>query len=135
MTNFSISESKLDTNILNDEIKIDGYVSYRLDRNRRGEDVLSYVNNQLESQILKHLIDSKHESLWIKPISFSMVYRPPSKGSDLGSTDNLCAYLKQCDKKTYSKKEVFICGDFNCDMMSINMHYQPKLNISVPQFI
>ena len=47
-----------------------------------------------------------------------MVYRPPSKGSDLESTDQLCAYLKECDSKLPQIKEVFICGDFNCNMMS-----------------
>ena len=46
-----------------------------------------------------------HEALSIKvcldktkPIFFSVVYRPPSKCPDLKSTDNLCAYIKQCDK-------------------------------------
>ena len=33
---FAVSETKLDANIPDDEIKIDGYVSYRLDRNRHG---------------------------------------------------------------------------------------------------
>ena len=122
---FAVSETKLDANILDDEIKIDGYVSYRLDRNRHGGGVLFYVNNQLESHLLKHLTDSKYESLWIKvcldktkPIFLSVVYRPPSKGSDLESTDKLCAYLKECDSKLPQIKEVFICGDFNCNMMS-----------------
>ena len=122
---FAVSETKLDANILDDEIKIDGYVSYRLDRNRHGGGVLFYVNNQLESHLLKHLTDSKYESLWIKvcldktkPIFLSVVYRPPSKGSDLESTDQLCAYLKECDSKLPQIKEVFICGDFNCNMMN-----------------
>ena len=60
---FAVSETKLDANILDDEIKIDGYVSYRMDRNRHGGGVLFYVNNQLESHLLKHLTDSKYESL------------------------------------------------------------------------
>ena len=122
---FAVSETKLDANILDDEIKIDGYVSYRLDRNRHGGGVLFYVNNQLESHLLKHLTDSKYESLWIKvcldkakPIFLSVVYRPPSKCSDLESTDQLCGYLKECDSKLPQIKEVFICGDFNCNMMS-----------------
>ena len=47
-----------------------------------------------------------------------MVYRPPSKGSDKESTDHLCAYLKECDQKLHQIKEIFICGGFNCNMMS-----------------
>ena len=89
------------------------------------ENSLFHVNNQIESHLLKHLTDSKYESLWIKvcldktkPIFLSVVYRPPSKGSDLESTDQLCAYLKECDSKLPQIKEVFICGDFNCNMMS-----------------
>ena len=53
-----------------------------------------------------------------KPIFLSVVYRPPSKGSDLESTDQLCAYLKEFDSKLPQIKKVFICGDFNCNMMS-----------------
>ena len=51
----AISESKLDANIHDNEIKIDGYVSYRLDRNRHGGGVLFYVNEQLESHLLQHI--------------------------------------------------------------------------------
>ena len=47
-----------------------------------------------------------------------MVYRPPSNGSDLDSTDNLCAYLKQCEKQLPRSNEVFICGDLNCNMLN-----------------
>ena len=85
-----------------------------------------YVNEQLESHPLKHLSDSNYESLWIKvclsktkPIFLSVVYRPPSNGSDLDSTENLCAYyLKQCKKQLPQSNEVFICGDLNCNMLN-----------------
>ena len=122
---FAISESKLDASIHDNEIKIDGYDFYRLDHNRHGGGVLFYVNEQLESHPLKHLSDSNYESLWIKvclsktkPIFLSVVYRPPSNGSDLDSTENLCAYLKQCEKQLPRSNEVFICGDLNCNMLN-----------------
>ena len=122
---FAISESKLDANIHNNEIKIDGYNLYRLDRNRHGGGVLFYVNEQLESHPLKHLTDLNIESIWIKvclkkskPIFLSVVYRPPaSNDSDLESTDRICAYLKQCCLKLTQEKECFILGDFNCNML------------------
>ena len=63
---FAISESKLDASIHDNEIKIDGYGFYRLDRNRHGGGVLFYVNEQLESHPLKHLSDCNYESLWFK---------------------------------------------------------------------
>ena len=47
-------------------------------------------NEQLESHPLKHLSDANYESIWIKvclsktkPIFLSVVYKPPSNGSDL----------------------------------------------------
>ena len=84
---FAISESKLYTNIHDDEIKIDGLVSYRLDRNRYGGCVIFYVNDQMESHLLKDLTDSRHESLWIKVCLDKPI-------SEIESTDNLCPYLK-----------------------------------------
>ena len=53
-----------------------------------------------------------------KPIFLSVVYRPPSNGSDLDSTENICAYLKQCEKQLPRSNEVFICGDLNCNMLN-----------------
>ena len=101
---FAISESKLDASIHDNDYFLYGYYFYRLDRNRHGGGVLFYINEQLESHPLKHLSDSNYESLWIKvylsktkPIFLSVVYRPPSNGSDLDSTENLCSYLKQCE--------------------------------------
>ena len=124
---FAVSESKLDANIHDNEIKIDGYDLYRLDRNRHGGGVLVFVNEDIESHPLKHLTNSKHESLWLKvslkktkPIFFAVVYRPPSKSSDLDNTDQLCTYLEQCVQKLPQQNEVFICGDFNCNMLTKN---------------
>ena len=74
--NFAVSETKLDANILDDEIKIDGYVSYRLDRNQTWWGFLFYVNNQLASHLLKHLTDSKYglKCAWIKLSQFSCLW-------------------------------------------------------------
>ena len=87
--------------------------------------VYFYVNEQLESHPLKHLSDCNYESLCIKvclsktkPIFLSVIYRPPSNGSDLDSTENLCAYLKRCEKQLTRSNEVFICGDLNCNMLN-----------------
>ena len=55
--------------------------------------------------------------LKLKPIFLSVVYRPPSNGSDLDSTENLCAYLKRCEKQLPRSNEVLICGDLNCNML------------------
>ena len=82
----------------------------------------------MESHPLKHLDSLENESIWVKvclkkvkPIYICVVYRPPTTNvSDLESTDRLCAYLKQCNRKLPHEKEVFILGDFNCNMLSKN---------------
>ncbi|XP_057295887.1 uncharacterized protein LOC130624320 [Hydractinia symbiolongicarpus] len=121
---FSICETKIDDTITDNDVKIDGYVCYRNDRNRRGGGVLIFVNENLDSHLLKHLYFENVESLWVKvclkktkPIYVCGVYRPPG-GSDLQSTENLCTHFKQCFNKFPKEKEVFILGDFNCNMLS-----------------
>ena len=54
---FAISVSKLDASILDDnEIKINGYDFYRLDRNRHGCGSTFYINEQLESHPRVHIV-------------------------------------------------------------------------------
>ena len=48
---FAISESKLDASIHDNEIKIDGYDFYRLDRNRHGGGVLLCPMNNFKTPI------------------------------------------------------------------------------------
>ena len=43
-----------------------GYDSYRLDRNRYGECVLRYVNNQMRRHLLKQQNSLENESIWVK---------------------------------------------------------------------
>ena len=63
---FSILESKLVNNILDDEIKIDGYVSYHAPGSQPTRwGVLFSVNDKLENHLLKHHTDSKYESPWM----------------------------------------------------------------------
>ena len=58
-----------------------------------------------------NITDSNYKSLCIKVYHFSFCQlKPPSNGSDLDSTGH------QCEKQLPQSKEVFICGDFNCNM-------------------
>jgi exonuclease III len=121
---FSICETKINDTITDNDIKIDGYVCYRKDRNRNGGGVLLYVNENLDSRPLKHLQTENIESIWVKvclkkskPIYLCGVYRPPG-GSDLLSTENLCTHFNDCFSKLPKQNETFILGDFNCNMLS-----------------
>ena len=78
----------------------------------------------MDSHPLKHLQCENIESLWVKlclkkskPLYLCGVYRPPG-GSDLQSTENVCTHLVSCIEKLPQKEEVFIMGDFNCNMLS-----------------
>ena len=120
---FSICETKINDTITDLDLKIDGYVLYRHDRNRNGGGVLFYINENLDSHPLKHLQCENIESLWVKlclkkskPLYLCGVYRPPG-GSDLQSTENVCTHLVRCIEKL-PRKKVFIMGDFNCNMLS-----------------
>ena len=63
---FSICETKINDTITDLDLKIDGYVLYRHDRNRNGGGVLFYINENLDSHPLKHLQCENIESLWVK---------------------------------------------------------------------
>ena len=49
---FLISESKLDDTFPNKQFKIDHYKIFRLDRNKYGEGLIVYVNEQVPSKKL-----------------------------------------------------------------------------------
>ena len=78
----------------------------------------------MDSHPLKRLQCENIESLWVKlclkkskPLYLCGVYGPPG-GSDLQSTENVCTHLARCLGKLPQKEEVFIMGDFNCNMLS-----------------
>ena len=78
----------------------------------------------MDSHPLKHIQCENIESLWVKlclkkskPLYLCGVYRPAG-GSDLQSTENICTRLFRCLEKLPQKEEVFITGDFNCNMLS-----------------
>ena len=122
-----VSETKIDDTISDNELKIDGYEIYRQDRNRHGGGVLFFVSDLLESHPLKHLCNKNTEALWVKiclkkskPLFIAGVYRPPSRGSQLESTENICTYLTNSIRKLPDQGEFFILGDFNTDMLTKN---------------
>ena len=47
-----ISQTKVDTSFLNQQFKINGYKMFRRDRDRFGEGLMFYVNEQIPSQVL-----------------------------------------------------------------------------------
>ena len=52
---FPFVKTKINDTITDLDLKIDGYVLYRHDRNRNGGGVQFYINENLDSHPLKHL--------------------------------------------------------------------------------
>ena len=81
----SISETKLDETIQDEEINIQGYNLIRNDRNRNGGGVACSIRNDIHFNIREEFIDEM-ESIFFnillpksKPILVGVLYRPPNE--------------------------------------------------------
>ena len=111
----TLSETWLNKIISDDEIKLDGYVVYRADRDAHGGGVATYVSSNLFSE---HVIPKENpvhfECLFAK-ISFHVnkqliignIYRPPNSPSE--SINCIGTTIKSAD----NSNEMIILGDFN----------------------
>ena len=109
------------------EISINGYVPFRQDRTANGGGTLIYVADYLTSKKLSNISNQECETVWVeikgkklKPIYVCSVYRPPARGNDINLVqkykDNLISSIDNLPRNP----EVFILGDFNCDMLKRN---------------
>ncbi|CAG2257732.1 unnamed protein product [Mytilus edulis] len=116
-----ISESHLDKSITDDQIKLNGFHKpIRLDRNRHGGGVTIYIKNSLHFIIRNDISVSNLELLWVEVRNCSnekflvgVLYRPPNSNSNLWDL-----FSESVDKALDCNLPIFLCGDFNCDMMS-----------------
>jgi exonuclease III len=116
-----LTETWLNGNINDSEIKIDGYNVSRLDRTHMGHGgILCYVKDGIifkeNSNVLYNL--NNVEALWIevnlphtKPILIGTVYRQPDSKADY--LENLDVIFQNC---TTNYDDVVIVGDFNLDI-------------------
>jgi hypothetical protein len=83
-----ISETWLGPQIDDSEIHIDGYTSYRRDRNRQGGGVAIYITNLLVTNRRRDLESDTAEMIWVeflhnsKKIIVGVCYRPPGQSAD-----------------------------------------------------
>jgi len=115
----SISETKLDETIQDEEIKIQGYNLIRNDRNRNGGGVACYVRDDIHFNIREELVDEM-ESIFFdiilpksKPILLGVVYRPPNQ---LNFLSNFSDKLSSIFGTNF--QEIYILGDINIDKKS-----------------
>ncbi len=126
----AISETWLNKNII-DDFNMSGYNTYSTLRcNRKGGGVSIYVSNKLNvtrKVSLSTTIDDILESITIeihvqkgKNIIVSCIYRSP--GTDL----QVCNFLENALKNVNHNKYIYICGDFNIDLLKTSDHAKSK---------
>ena len=120
----TLSETWLNTTIMNAEISIVGYALYRQDRlNKRGGGVCAYIRNDIKVSKLKeissvsenyfHQLWLKLQSKKLKSIVICISYRPPQCPLSCLET-NLKPSVVQA---LLLNKPIVILGDLNCNVM------------------
>ena len=115
----ALTETHLSPEIDDDEINLDGYDLFRLDRNRHGGGVAIYCRSELEPKIISKLSIQNIEMLWIetsvqnKQIIFGVCYRPPNQNADERSffLDGLHSVFDEV--LDIIKLPFILLGDFN----------------------
>ena len=83
----ALTETHLSDDIDDDEINLDGYTLFRLDRNRHGGGTALYCRSELEPKLISNLSIANIEMLWIETsvhqnkIVFGVCYRPPNQNT------------------------------------------------------
>ena len=134
----ALSETHLSPDIDDDEIQLDGYSLFRLDRNRHGGGIAIYCRSDLNPRIMPSLIFENLEMLWIETktdkhtVQFGVCYRPPNQTAherDL-FLDRLSVTFELLTKVT---KSIFVLqGDFNdrCCVWA-DKHENSELNLDL----
>ena len=114
----AIYESKIEDNISNDEIHINGFNVIRKDRKRFGGGVVLYVRDSISFSDKKDLFPNDLEMDCIelslpydKSLLISTWYRPPNSQANI--FDLWAGFLPKCDLEN---KELILLGDLNCDV-------------------
>ena len=117
------SETWLEEGVTDGELQIDGFRSYRRDRNGRGGGVMVFVSNTVKGVRRCDLESEEIEVVWVqvklkrKSVLIGNVYRPPGV-SDMWF-DSLVGML---DKVAQEQLMVVLMGDFNCNMLRAGSH-------------
>ena len=127
-----IVETWLDHNITNNELAIQGYQLFRLDRNRHGGGIALYVHLSLSCNILLTGGPFELEFISLSVSSQSsfckfcicLFYRPPS--SSVSIFDNLCTTLQILNPVHF--RNFLLLGDFNVDFCNQTSYLYSHVN-------
>ncbi len=121
----AFNETRLDANITDNMINLDGYDIVRKDRSRNGGGVCIYLRRSINYKIRDDLVPSELEAVCVeiikphsKPFVVTTVYRPPSALSEF--FDHFEKLIKDIDNEN---KEMYILGDLNCDLLRPDKDY------------
>ena len=132
-----LSETRLDSEITDNEVKIDGYNIFRRDRNRNGGGVAIYVKESLPPPVIKlksdtlELISLEIKQNHAKPFLVVCWYRPPTDGVDDTAFENLRHVSIDLEKEN---KEIILFGDTNCDLKNKQNKNAKKLDMIYCEF-
>ena len=120
----AFNETRLDANITDNMINLDGYDIVRKDRSRNGGGVCIYLRSSINYKVRSRndLVPTELEAVCVeiikphsKPFLVTTVYRPPSALSEF--FDHFEKLIKAVDNEN---KEMYILGDLNCNMLKTN---------------
>ena len=118
----AFNETRLDANITDNMINLDGYDIVRKDRSRNGGGVCIYLRSSINYKVRNDLVPTELEAVCVeiiklhsKPFIVTTVYRPPSALSEF--FDHFERLIKAVDNEN---KEMYILGDLNCNMLKTN---------------
>ena len=113
---FLVSETKIDESFPCDMFRIDGFSSYRLDRDRFGGGLLLYVDENLPSKIIKQ--ENLYEGLFVEVILdkqkwlIGCTYNPHVQHI----SEHLKYLQESIDRFSYKYARFLLLGDLNCEL-------------------
>jgi len=139
----TFSETWLNSNIPDEEIKLDNYVLYRKDRGSRGGGLVIYLSTNLITEPILPNENPRHfEGLFFKVIFLENkrliignIYKPPSAPAE--TTDYIFSTINSLDDNC----EKIILGDFNSNWLDCssqkdhNLFNKKKIYINLPESV
>ena len=128
-----VTEAHLHKNIMDEEIKIEGYTFVRKDRKSGlGGGVGCFIRNDYHWQRCEDLDEEGIEGIWIqifvkntRPMFICMVYRPPDTSKYLDQ--NFASIFHDTININASEnKELILMGDLNVDYLDNSNHKDIK---------
>ena len=124
----TISETWLDLSSNMNDVQLSGYNFFHVNRTvKRGGGVAVYIRNHLKCKLIKELsmsVDGFYDQIFVellmeksKNIVIGCFYRAPGSPLEIFNES-----LDSCLNSIVSKKVIYICGDFNVDILKSDTH-------------